>query len=850
MVKLLHTLAFSSIFLLQCEQVLSQTTKFGIKEKQLESGSQPSCFAIPNTPDNLAFLAKEKITIKYRTDKWLYITTSIDWMVDNVSKGLLSDYYFKNSTPTALDDSARATHFVDQVHAGTGGLGEAYKGKGVIIGYVDQGIDFNHPDFLNPDGSTRVLRYWDHTLNSGGPASPYGYGIVWDSTAINNGTCISTETGTAHGSTVTGKGSGNGSANGMNAGMAPESSIIVVESNFNLPNWDLTIADACDYIFKVADSLGMPAVINLSLGDYLGSHDGNDPATEAMEAMLDEHGGRIIVCAAGNSGNQGKYHVSGTMTSALDTSFVWVLNNPSGAFGANTILLDIWSDVSETNYEFAFGADRPAPNYGLRGSTDFWTTSTQLGGVIYDTIYNSLGNRIATIEAYPEVVGNNYHLQAFFSNVDSTSYQFRFMTKGVGSYDAWSGAFLGLNTIVSNIPTVLTYPPIVNYQLPDSLQTIVSGWAASEKIITVANVKTRKHHIDNNNNLYTSNIDPVGKLSINSSKGPSRHNVLKPDISASGDVSLAAAPLWLLSNPAYNGVIQQGGWHARNGGTSMASPVVAGIAALYLEKCPIATYESFKYDLLNTAFTDGFTGTIPNFAYGHGKANALDLMLGTQFTADIVGDLEKCADDITLEIISDSVITNYQWNTGSIFNPLMVANGGDYFATIYNERGCRFYTDTHTVVQLEVLAILPIELNGSTLSTASVLPNYQWTLNGVDIQDSIAQQLGVTAPFGTYTCYVVSSDNCISETPPYQISLDLDEQIVEIVQLFPNPARSNVEIIFEHAIDKISFYDSRGSLIKVNEIGTKKYDVSQLPSGTYFIQIVSDNRNFNTKFIK
>ena len=42
--------------------------------------------------------------------------------------------------------------------------------------------------------------------------------------------------------------------------------------------------------------------------------------------------GRIIVCAAGNSGGWGKYHVQGNTD--LDTSFVWIEPNPSSQLGA------------------------------------------------------------------------------------------------------------------------------------------------------------------------------------------------------------------------------------------------------------------------------------------------------------------------------------------------------------------------------------------------------------------------------------------------------------------------------------------------------------------------------------
>ena len=71
------------------------------------------------------------------------------------------------------------------------------------------------------------------TLLTTGPSpGTYGYGTVWDSSAINNGTCTSTD-GHSHGTVVAGLGSGNAHANGRMKGMAPESDIIMVESNFS-----------------------------------------------------------------------------------------------------------------------------------------------------------------------------------------------------------------------------------------------------------------------------------------------------------------------------------------------------------------------------------------------------------------------------------------------------------------------------------------------------------------------------------------------------------------------------------------------------------------------------------------
>jgi subtilisin family serine protease len=349
---------------------------------------------VPNTESNRQFLYENNLTIKNSTKNWIFFSAKTDWVKRNRNHNALKNFYFEFAPPSALADTALVRHKINLVHQGNG-LDTSYTGKGVIVGIVDQGIDFNHPDFKFSNGKTRVLRYWDHTVNATNPPQPYGYGTLWDSTAINNGTCTSLETGTAHGTTVSGMAVGNARANTKNKGAAPEAEIIVVETDFNLPNWTLTIADACDYIFKVADSLGKPAVINLSLGAYLGSHDGRDPAAELMDSLLDAKKGRIIVCAAGNAGNQGKFHVHNDITS--DTSFVWNLNNPGNTFvGNNKILFDLWGDTTTSNYQFAYGADRPEPNYGFVGRTDFRLALSDTNGVVvYDTIYNAQGQLIA-----------------------------------------------------------------------------------------------------------------------------------------------------------------------------------------------------------------------------------------------------------------------------------------------------------------------------------------------------------------------------------------------------------------------------------------------------------------------
>ncbi len=834
------------IFLTCIQLVVAQSDNFRFKKLLETAPTIPVSFAIKNEgAKTLNYLQENKINAKYITKNWVYVTVAPQKLAAAQKSGEIQQFYFEFAPPTALNDTARVLHQVNQVHQGAGNLPQGYTGKNVIMGYVDQGLDWNHPDFRDANNHTRVLKYWNHIApsNSSSPA-PYGYGQLCDSIAIAHGTCPYLENSTGHGTTVTGAGSGNGRANGKEKGMAPESKIIVVETNFNLPNWTLTVADACDFIFKTADSLGLPAVVNLSVGSYYGSHDGNDPASEMMESLLDEKPGRIIVGAAGNGGNSvthGKYHQQGIVTS--DTSFVWFKNNPTNQIAANSIYFDLWADsIDFKNVWFGFGADKPAPNYKFRGYSNFHPGMVTAIQPLRDTIYSISGHRLAAIEVYTEMLNSTFHMEALLTKLDSADYLFRFSTTGSGKYDLWSGKWAQLNDMVTDIPTPMDYPAILKYKLPDSLQTIVSSWNCSEKVISVGNIRNRKTHMNNNGVPYvTADLTPVGKLSPNSSKGPSRHGVVKPDVSASGDVMLSPAPLYMHTNAAYNSALELGGWHARNGGTSMASPVVAGIAALYLEKCNTSTYADFKRDLIQNAYTDFYTGTTPNFGYGHGKVNAYKTLV---HSGKLIHDSVYCGFDIPITAIAGMNIDSVHWSNGFNGNPLWANQEGTYTATIYYNGNCE---------AIET-AILPggippdsptVSLSGNVF-TASICDNYQWHRNNVLMPGETNQTLTITTG-GSYMVSTTNLSGCTTYSFPYSSTLDVKEVKSNGVGAFPNPTKNLINLTGILEKDQLSLCDALGKQIQVKFLNNSVIDLTDCQKGVYFLTI---NRKTEIIYLK
>jgi len=670
--------AFSSVVKAQSEKhsiFAPSSDSFGTYAIQFHKGVK--------IPDNLH--------VKYEAHGWHYVLGEREELYRLIEVGIISRIYIEPIGHQTLNDSSRLTHFVNEVHQGQN-MDFSFTGSGIIIGYVDTGLDYNHLDFKDSLGNTRVLRYWDQAapVNVRTPTK-YGYGQAFSNTDINGGINPSYANG-SHGTTVTGCGSGNGMANGRNLGMAPECSIIIVRSNMSAPSWTLTVAEGVDYIFSVADSLGMPAVVNLSLGTYLGSHDATDPAAQYIDSLLNDQTGRIVVCAAGNSGAWMPYHVQKELSA--DTNFVWMIPNPALGYGSPGVFMDLWADTSDIELmHFAFGADKPGPVY--RGGTSYKPVNFNIPTIQYDTIwgYNAVIGYVLYVE---QVVGSNYNIQAIIYT-DSLSYRFRFLATGSGNIDLWSSSQIGGSNFETNIPSLITHPEFIHYIMPDTEQSIVSSWACSEQVITVGNVQNRKNYISSNNTVFPvgGGTIPSGQLSINSSKGPTRNGLIKPDVVASGDMSLSARVL----NVSYAAtMLDIGAMHVRNGGTSMASPVVAGIAGLYLEKCPLSSWVDYKNSLLETAFSDGFTGpNLPNNAFGYGKAHAHNSLLQTEFTALVSGSEMYCPENSVLTVLGNDLISSV-WNTDDSTFSLNLYEQGTYFAEVTNDRGCRNFTDTLVVL--------------------------------------------------------------------------------------------------------------------------------------------------------
>ena len=515
-----------------------------------------------------------------------------------------------------MNDTMLMNNNVLSVHSGQAPLTQGYNGNGILIGIIDTGIDFSHPDLRDSLGNTRIQYLWDQRLPVAANTPVYGYGQEWNNTEIDGGlAAASTDIDwNGHGTHVSGIAAGNGLASGTYKGVAFKSQLIFVAFDFYSTNPTL-MTDAVDYIYAKANFLGKPCVINASLGDYYGSHDGLDLQAQLIKSMINAQAGRAFVASAGNAGDV-PFHLGYTVNS--DTNFTFF----SSGSGAENFTM--YSDTNNfNNVKFAIGVDQMTPTHSFRGRTNFSSISSHLGILMSDTIYNA-GNRIGIIESYGDSAAGVYSMQ-FNIIPDSTSYNWRLITTGSGKFDVWD-----FNVVNSGLPSLATMPDSIYYKLPDLNQTIVSSFQCLDNVITVGNYTNRKSLLNYNSVMFVDPTRTPGQRHPNSSSGPTRDGRIKPDISAPGDFVMSCS---LLSNLpadaiAYPDYYDPLGYHVLGGGTSAASPSVAGIAALYFQKNPTATAMDVKNAIINCPTVDGFTGAVPNNQYGYGKANAFNALTG------------------------------------------------------------------------------------------------------------------------------------------------------------------------------------------------------------------------------
>ncbi len=211
------------------------------------------------------------------------------------------------------------------------------KGNGVVVGVIDWGIDFAHPNFRNNDGSTRFIAIWDQSQFE--TNSSYGYGKIFYEDEINKALktqkpylTLNYHPGKSdpgigsHGTHVTDIAAGNGSIG--RSGVAPEADLIFVhlaaKTNYGVNLGDsVRVLEAIDFISKIAGE--KPAVINTSIGTHGGNHRGTSLVEQGIDAFLSLNHNRALCQSTGNY-HLAKAHASGIIRPGRQDTLEFIID--------------------------------------------------------------------------------------------------------------------------------------------------------------------------------------------------------------------------------------------------------------------------------------------------------------------------------------------------------------------------------------------------------------------------------------------------------------------------------------------------------------------------------------------
>ena len=205
-------------------------------------------------------------------------------------------------------------------------------GSGVLIGFVDTGIDYPNQIFRNLDGSTRVVGIWDQTIQGGAPPEGFFYGSEYTEDMINEALrrenpyeLVPSRDTNSHGTFLASLAAGGANEENQFIGAAPESSIAVVklkQAKQYLKDYYLIGTDApcyqendimlgVKYLNRLANKLGLPLIICIALGTNQGSHSASSPLTGLLD-IYGNVGQRAIVIGAGNEADN-RHHFLGQL---------------------------------------------------------------------------------------------------------------------------------------------------------------------------------------------------------------------------------------------------------------------------------------------------------------------------------------------------------------------------------------------------------------------------------------------------------------------------------------------------------------------------------------------------------
>lgn len=456
-------------------------------------------------------------------------------------------------------------------------------GAGTVVAVIDWGCDFAHPDFRNPDGSTRLYALWDQRAEGSGGI--YGYGRIHDRAAIDRALATRDPFAAldyrptlgntpAHGTHVLGIAAGNGHAGGP-VGVAPAADIVFCHLGSGGADLGSSI-ELLEAIHFAANCAGdRPLAINLSIGRHAGPHDGTLLIERAIDWLLVNRPGTAVVQSTGNYYSR-DVHMSGVIHERVQRRLPFRV----GKRDRTPISIEIWYS----------GADEL--DVRVRGP----------GGARANA---ARGANMAVVDARGRELGRLYHRQQDPNNGDNLINLFLHEAARLGEWEielegvdvvdgrwhAWIERNAACRECQAQFLRNHAVPSSTTGSICNALRTIAVG-------------------------AYDAH-DPAQRLATFSSVGPTRDGRRKPLLVAPGVRVLSVRSRTdALAHPRY----------VRMSGTSMAAPHVTGTLALMMQAAGrqrVASLRQVLFSTLQPAPTE-------DLRWGYGKLDIAAAVIGAR----------------------------------------------------------------------------------------------------------------------------------------------------------------------------------------------------------------------------
>ena len=211
--------------------------------------------------------------------------------------------------------------------------GASLTGNGVIVGFIDTGIDYTNDIFKNVTGRTRILSIWDQSDQSGTHPQGIEFGSEYTREDIDRAlqsenpySIVPTKDTQGHGTFMAGVACGSEDVENNFIGAANESQIAVVklkkakkylrdfyliEENVQDVYQENDIMQAVTYLRNLSRRESKPLVLVLGLGTGSGQRSGGSALSQQLNDLGEMIGCCVVTCA-GNEGNA-RLHYKGSV---------------------------------------------------------------------------------------------------------------------------------------------------------------------------------------------------------------------------------------------------------------------------------------------------------------------------------------------------------------------------------------------------------------------------------------------------------------------------------------------------------------------------------------------------------